>query len=140
MLLRVVCLSVVVGSFFLSACRPSVAAPRTYSRAEVFYVSWGLTTAVGLSPKAVRDAADTKTVLAEPDEIEKLVSMLDLGALRPAAPGASTAGDYRVVIDLTRTTGATETFAADKGRLVRLADGASHPIDDAFKKYFASLH
>ena len=138
MVSRVLLLGVLVGSLFMSACRASTAAPRVYSGADVYYVSWDIVTAVGLGPKAVRDAG-AKTVLREPAQIEKLLSMLDLGALRPA-PGTSIEGDYRVVIDLTRMNGTTESFASDGSRLVRLADGASHPVNAAFQKYFAALH
>jgi len=134
-----------IGMFAMAlfACRPSSAgtkAPTIYSRATVYFVPWEIVTGVGLAPNAVRDAARVTHSVHDDGEMQKLLAVLDLPALHapPTNPGIQ--GDFRLMIDLVRAdTGATESFAADRGKLVRIADGASRPIDDSFRKYFSSI-
>jgi hypothetical protein len=121
-----------------SPAEPPPGAAASFSRAEIFFIPWDVVKAAGLSPAMVRQAPESVTVLRAPAQLAELVRVLDLGALRRPASATPVAGDFRLVVDLVRQDGTTESFAADLGRLVRLEDGAFRPIDAGFRARFAS--
>jgi len=115
-------------------------AKEAYERADVYYIDWDITTAAGLGPDTLRRAAQSKYVVRDGKALAKLLRTLQLQyePMRADRTHANPPGDYRLVIDLVGRDGETTRFAANRFDVIRLADGASRPIDDAFRKRFAS--
>jgi hypothetical protein len=107
-----------------------------FARAEIFFVPWEWVTGVSVTPASLHEVKDTATVLRNPAQIQALLELMNLTALGPADSAAAYGQDYRVAIDLVRADGTTEAFAANRFALVRLRDGASRPIDEAFRAKF----
>ena len=108
-----------------------------FARAEVFLIRWEIQTFTSVTPEAVRSGYASMTVLRDDVEIAGLLDALNSAALHPAAAPTDRNGDFRLVMDFIRADGTKETFAAEYGRLVRLADGASHSIDSDFRRRFS---
>ncbi len=106
-------------------------------RAEVFLVRWEVTTFVAMTPDTVRTAYHAMSVLRDDTEIAGLVRLLGPVSLPTPTPAGPRRGDFRLVVDLVHADGTKESFAADTSKLVRLSDGASRPIDAAFKQRFS---
>jgi hypothetical protein len=107
------------------------------ARAEIFLMRWEIQTFTSVTPEAVRAGYASMTVLRDDVEIAGLRDALNLAALHPATDPTDRDGDFRLVIDFVRVDGTKETFAAEFGRLVRLVDGASRPIDGNFRRRFS---
>jgi hypothetical protein len=107
------------------------------TRAEIFLFRWENTTRSRLSLEAVRQGYESMTVLRDDVEIAGLLDVLNPSAFHAPVPDAGRDRDYRLVVDLVHADGTKETFAADYGWLVRLADGAYRPIDASFRRRFS---
>lgn len=113
-------------------------APSTFVRAEIHGVQWNIRTTIAVSLDAVRASTSYSATLGSEGEVSGLVSVLDVAHLHsPPSRGGAIDGDFRLVIDLVRKDGTKESFAADNAKLIRLSDGASRPIDRAFKQRFS---
>jgi hypothetical protein len=108
---------------------------REFVRAEIVFIPWDVTFAVGHSPEMVRQAPFSRHVATSPKEIAALVQLL---RAEPFTGNDRTLGDCRLVVDLVRADGTKASYAAVRGWLVDLSNGGGRKIDSRFEKHFPS--
>lgn len=108
---------------------------REFVRAEIAFIPWDVTFAVGHNPAMVRQAPFSRNVSTSPKEIAALVQLL---RAEPFTSNDRTLGDCRLVIDLLRADGTKASYAAVRGWLVDLSNGGGRKIDARFEKHFPS--
>jgi hypothetical protein len=136
--LGVLLLAAAVAALLGRTPRPGAAGPTAspYARAEIFCVPWSVVTAVGMLPEVVR-YGKKPTIIGDAKGIAALLQAMNRDALVPPEAMWDGQGDFRVVFDFIGADTVKDSFAADGGRLVRLSDGAWHPIDEAFRQRFS---
>jgi hypothetical protein len=108
---------------------------RQFVRAEIAFIPWDLTFAVGHDPAMVREAPFSRHVATSPKDIAALVQLL---RAEPFSGKDKALGDCRLVIDLVRADGTKASYAAARGWLVDLSNGGGRKTDARFEKHFPS--
>jgi len=106
-----------------------------YERATIYFVHWDMLTRSNLSVDDVRKVAWVVTQINNSEYASRFAKWLHLDKLKPIPP-RQLKTDKRLVIDLVRQGGTTETYFADKAAFFSNDGSRTRTINDEFRRRF----